>query len=172
MVQKDWAKGFPFLKPVDLIEVPKWPKGCNFRCADYSKLRGLFYFVSFSFSRVRQGEFSMAVTVSRYSDRSVLEPPDDYHPSPTNIGTYNMAAFLGCRNFRWQIVDCNTRLNEVVVSLGGIQEETPSHVAVNIWKPSSFDLPFNTICDEAIRDVNAKLRHYVFPKLDIFLPTG
>lgn len=167
MVREAWKTQFPFLKPVDLDETPKLPKGCNFRCDDYASSRSVFYFVTFDFSQQRQGEFSIGVTVSSSAKKSVLNPPADYRPTPTNIGSYNIAAFLGQPAFRWDFVDVDAKTNATLASLGGTPIPTPSHVAANTWKPSSYALPFTQIADEAIRDVNDKLRRFVFPKLEI-----
>ena len=164
-VRETWKTEFPFLKPVDLDETPKLPKGCNFRCDDYASTRGVFYFVAFDFSQRRVGEFSLGVTVSGSAGKSVLDPSADYRPTPTNIGSYSMGVFLGRQSFRWDLVDVDAKTNAILISLGG--EPIASHVSENTWKPSSYALPFEQIADEAIRDVNDKLRRFVFPKLEI-----
>jgi len=166
-VREVWTAEFPFLKPVDLDEVPRQPKGSNFGCDDYFSTRGVCYFVSFDFSQRRQGEFLVGVTVSPSREKSVLSPPEDYTPTPTNIGTYNLAKFLNRQSFRWDLVDVDAKTNATLVSFGAAPIPTPDYVSANIWKPSSYALPFDQIADEAIRDVNDKLRRFVFPKLEI-----
>jgi len=168
-VREAWKTEFPFLKLVDLEETPKTPKGCNFRCDDYFSRRGVCYFVTFDFSQRRQGEFSIGITVSPSPEKSVLNPPEHYVPTPTNIGSYNMAVFLNRPSFRWDLVDVDAKTNAILSSLGGMPIATPAHVAANVWKPSSYASPFEQIAAEAIRDVNDKLRRFVFPKLDIAL---
>ena len=103
-VREAWLREFPFFKPVDLDEVPKQPKGSTFRCDDYFSTRGVCYFVSFDFSQRRQGEFLVGITVSPSREKSVLNPPEDYTPTPTNVGTYNLAKFLNRQSFRWDLV--------------------------------------------------------------------
>lgn len=166
-VREAWKNEFPFLKPVDLDEIPKMPKGSNFRCDDYFSTRGVCYFVSFDFSQRRQGEFLVAITVSPIREKSVLSPPKDYTPAPTNVGTYNLAKFLNRSSFRWDLVDVDAKTNAILVSLGGAAISTPDYVTANVWKPSSYALPFEQIAGEAIRDVSDKLRRFVFPKLEV-----
>jgi len=166
-VKEIWKTEFPFLKSVQLNEMPKLPKDCNFRCDDFFSTRGVVYFVTFDFSPRRQGEFSLGITVSHSPDKSILSPPIDSQPSPTNIGSHNIASFLERPAFRWDLVDVDARTNAILVSLGGQAIATPSHVAANTWRPSSYSLSFGQIADEAIRDVNDKLRRFVFPKLNI-----
>jgi hypothetical protein len=169
-VRKAWSVEFPFLKPVDLDEVPKVPKGSTFRCDDYFSTRGVCYFVSFDFSQRRHGEFMVGITVSPSREKSVLNPHENYPPSPRNVGTYNLATFLGRQSLDWDLVDVDAKTNAVLVSLGMAPILTPDYVAVNVWKPSSYSLPFEQIADEAIRDVSDKLRRFVFPKLEIHEP--
>jgi hypothetical protein len=166
-VREAWAVEFPLLKPVDVDEVPKRPKGGNFRCDEYFGTRGVCYFVSFDFSDRRHGEFMVGITVSASPEKSVLNPSEYYPPSPGNVGSYNLAEFLNRQSFHWDLLDVDGKMNAILVSLGGEPIPTPDYVAVNIWKPSSYSLPFEQIADEAIRDVSDKLRRFVFPKLEI-----
>jgi hypothetical protein len=166
-VREAWSTEFPFLKPVDLDEVPRQPKGSNFRCDDYFSMRRVCYFVSFDFSQRRQGEFLVGITVSPSREKSLLNPPEDYTPAPTNVGTYNLAKFLNRQSFRWDLVDVDAKTNATLVSLGVAPIPTLGYVAANVWKPSSYGLAFEQIADEAICDVSDKLRRFVFPKLEI-----
>ena len=143
------------------------PKGSNFRCKDYFATRGVCYFVTFDFSQHRIGEFLIGITVSPSLEKSILSPPENYTPSPTNMGSYNMAVFLGRRSFSWDLVDVDAKMNAILISLGGEPIQTPDYVSVDIWKPSSYELPFEQIAEEAICDINEKLRRFVFPKLEI-----
>lgn len=166
-VRQTWSVEFPFLKPVDLDEVPMQPKGSIFRCDEYFATRGVCYFVSFDFSQRRQGEFMVGITVSPSREKSILDPPQDYTPTPTNVGTYNLAKFLNRQSFVWDLVDVTARTNAIQREFGIPPTTTPGYVAPNTWKPPSYALPFEEIANEAIRDVSDKLRRFVFPKLEI-----
>jgi hypothetical protein len=76
-----------------------------------------------------------------------------------------MGVVLDRQSFRWDLVDVDAITKAIWFSLGG--EPIASRVSENRWKPSSYALPFDQIADEAIRDVNDKLRLFVFPKLEI-----
>jgi hypothetical protein len=166
-VKEAWSTDFPFLKPVELDEVPKQPKGCNFRCEDYFSTRGVCYFVTFHFSQRRQGEFSVSIAVSPSRDKSVLNSPEIYIPAPKNVGSYSMAVFLNRQSFRWDLTDVDAKTNGTLLSLGMASLPTADYVSANVWKPSSYALPFEQIADEAIRDLSNKLRQFIFPKLEI-----
>lgn len=166
-VRENWKTQFPFLEPVNLEEMPKMPKGNNFCCKEYFAIRGVCYFITFDFSQRRQGEFSIGITVSPSPEKSILSHPEDYIPTPTNIGSYNIAVFLGRQSFRWGILDVDAKTNAILTSLCGEQIQTPDYISVNLWKPSSYSLPFEKIAEEAILDINEKLRRFVFPKLEI-----
>lgn len=170
-VRENWKTEFPFLKPVNLDETPKLPKGCNFCCDRYASTREVYYFVTFDFSQRRQGEFSVGITVSNSPEKSVLNPPVDYRPAPTNVGSYSIAVFMGRSAFRWDLVDVDAITNATLASLGGPPIAMAGHVAANTWKPSSYALPFVQIVDEAVCDVSDKLRRFVFPKLEIAFGT-
>ena len=109
----------------------------------------------------------VGITVSPSEAKSVLNPPENHPPSPTNVGIYNLARFLNRQSFSWDLVDVDAKTNAILVSLGGAAIQMPDHATLNVWKPSSYALPFDQIADEAIRDVNDKLRRFVFPKLEI-----
>lgn len=166
-VREIWKIEFPFLKPVNLDETPKLPNGCNFRCDDYALTRAVYYFVTFDFSQRRQGEFTVGITVSSSPEKSVLNPPADYQPTPTNVGSYSIAAFLEHPAFRWDLMNVDAKTSEFLVSLGGTPIPLSKHILANTWKPSSYALPFEQIAEEAIHDVSDKLRRIVFPKLEI-----
>ena len=116
-LREKWKTEFPFLKPVDLDEVPKIPKGCNFRCDDYFPTRGVFYYVTFDFSLRRVGEFSLGASVSRSAEKSIFDPVNT-EPGPTSIGMYTIAQFMGCQRFCWEIVDVDAKLDEFLTSVG------------------------------------------------------
>ena len=166
-VGETWRTEFPFLKPVDLDEIPKIPKGSTFRCDDYFVTRGVCYFVSFDFSQRRQGEFMVGITVSPSPEKSFVNPLEYHPPSPISVGVYNLAAFLNRPSFRWDLVDVDAKTNAILISLGGMPITTPDFVAVDVWKPSSYALPFEQIATQAVRDVSDKLRRFVLPILEI-----
>jgi hypothetical protein len=164
-VREVWKREFPFLELVDIDQVPKLPKGTDFGCDEYAINRGVYYFVSFHFRPKVPGDLSIAVTVSNSPDKSVLDPPLDYRPSPTNVGTYNIAAFLGLPDCRWHLTDVDGDLNRWLFPGGEPPVVLPPDP--NVWKPSSYAIEFDVIADEAIQDVNDKLKRFVFPKLEI-----
>lgn len=127
----------------------------------------MYYFIAFDFSPQKRGEFSVGITVSPLAEKSLLDPTEVSKSGPKNIGAYTIAAFLGKPVFRWDLVDVDAKTNAILVSLGGSPIRTPGYVAINVWKPSSYDLPFEQIANLAIDDVNEKLRRFVFPKLGI-----
>jgi len=170
IVRQAWAAEFPFLEPVDLAEVPRLDKGSNFRCDRYFDARGVCYFLQFHFLKSRHGEFSLRVAVSPSPDKSVLSFGPYRDPGPTTVGYYNIADFLVVQSFTWAIVDVNAKLDELWLSLGVEPLEHFERKPAVFWKPSSFALPFEEICAEAIGDINDKLRCAVFPKLQIALP--
>ena len=166
-VRESWKREFPFFEPVDINEVPKLPKGTKFVCGDHFESRKVVYFIHFDFSEKRAGEFSICVSISASKDRSVLEPPNVYKPSPLNVGSYGIGAFLDCQTFRWTLVDVDAGLDENLRSLGLEPIGFASMPSPNTWKPSSFSLPAEKIVEEAILDVNEKLKSHVFPRLQI-----
>jgi len=166
-VRETWKRELPCFKLVDLDEIPKQPKSCNFRCDSYFASRGVCYFITFDFSHRRQGEFSVGITVSNSPEKSILNPPDNYTPTPTNVGSYNLAKFLDRQSFRWDLVDVDGKTNAALVEFGMAPVFTPDYVAANVWKPSTYALSFDQIADEALRDASDKLRRFVFPKLHI-----
>lgn len=166
-VAETWRTEFPFMKAVDLDQIPKLPKGATFQCDDYLLRRSVCYFVSFDFSQRRQGEFMVGIAVSHSPEKSLVSPAEYHPPSPTNVGVYNLAAFINRPSFRWDLVDVDAKTNAILNSLGGMPISTPDYVAVDVWKPTSYALPFEQIADQAVSDVSDKLRRFVFPKLEI-----
>lgn len=167
-VREAWKKEFPFLKLVDLDEIPRLPKSSNFCCDDYFSSRGVCYFVTIDFSARRHGEFMVGITVSPSREKSVLNPSTYNPPSPSHVGSYNLAEFLdrqSCR--RWDLVDVDAKTSAICNELGIPMMTLLDHAAADVWKPSSYSLPFDQIADEAIHDVSDKLRRFVFPKLEI-----
>jgi hypothetical protein len=107
------------------------------------------------------------ITVSPSPDKTFIDPQGDYPPGPTNIGPYNLGWFLDPhQNLLWDLVDVDGKVNAILASLGG-GFQFPEYSGPDVWKPSSYVLPFEEITDEAIRDINDRLRRFVFPKLEI-----
>ena len=156
-----WRREFPFLKPVDLDEVPRLAKGCNFICDDYGKTKGRYYFVHVDFSPKRRGEFSIGVVVSPSPGRSMLDPAMVDHPTCTSIGSFAIWKFMRRSHFVWALVD----LDAESIALLGFSSGLPK--SPNVWRPTTYDQPIEKICDEAIAHVNQTLRTQVFPVLQI-----
>ena len=72
-IANTWRVEFPFLKPVDLKEIPRVAKGCNFLCDLYGKTRSRYYFVRLNFSPKCHGQFSIGITISPSANHSILE---------------------------------------------------------------------------------------------------
>src|SRR5262245_3776214 len=100
-----WRKEFPFLKPVDLDEIPRVPKGFNFLCDAYGQTRGRYYFFAIEFSPKCRGQFSLRVAVSSSPERSTLGSVLSSQPSPGAIGSFGIARFLSKKAFAWALVD-------------------------------------------------------------------
>jgi len=162
-----WVVEFPCFKTVNLDERPKAAKGAVFRCDKYATDRGIYYFLVFEFPRHRPGEFSLRIAVSRSAEQSALDPPVDYKPTPTNIGSHDIAAFMQLQSYQWDLVDVDARNDVVLAELGGPALGGPTYRPESLWQPSSYSLDAESIVEEAIDDVNNKLRRYVFPQLNL-----
>ncbi|MBL9175357.1 MAG: hypothetical protein JNL10_17585 [Verrucomicrobiales bacterium] len=161
-----WQREFPFLKPVDLAEIPQLPKGCRFLCDDYFAERGRAYFIFFDFSLRRIGEFSLGITVSDSVTRCIRDYSLDA-PSSHALGMYSVGQFMGVQMRDWAIADVDGQVDALFRSLGqqpvGFAQTRSRHR----WYPTSFELPQLEIFDAALADVSATLKEYVFPKLQI-----
>jgi len=165
-----WRKEFPFLKQVDLDEVPRVPKGCNFLCDKYGATRGYYYFVAVEFSPKRRGQFSVRIAVSPSAQQSTLDTVMGFPPSPTTTGSFGIADFLGRKHFAWALVDLEAERDALFAKLGTPMPELGNNRHDRIWRPSTYDQPFDKIADEAIAHLNHMLRTNVFPKLEIETP--
>ena len=161
-----WQREFPFLKPVDLAEIPHLPKGCRFLCDDYFSERGRAYFIFFDFSLRRIGEFSLGITVSDSVTRSIREPGIDA-PSPDALGMYSIGQFMGIQMRDWALADIDAQVDALFLSLGQQPVGFAQTRSRYRWYPTSFELPQLEIFDGALADVSAILKEHVFPKLQI-----
>lgn len=161
-----WRREFPFLKPVDLAEIPPLPKGCRFLCDDYLAKRGRAYFVLFDFSLRRIGEFSVGITVSDSVTRSIREP-GLAAPSPDALGIYSISQFMGIQKRDWALVDVDAQIDALCQSLGQQPVGLTQTRSRYRWYPTSFELPQLEIIDDALADVSGILKEHVFPKLQI-----
>ena len=161
-----WRRDFPFLKPIDLPEIPRLPKGCRFFCDDYFAKRGTAYFIFFDFSLRRIGEFSLGITVSDSLTRSIREHGLD-SPSPHGLGMYSIGQFMGVRARDWALADVDAQVDALFQSLGqqpvGFAQTRSPHT----WYPTSFEVPQVEIFDAALADISGILKEHVFPKLQI-----
>ena|SRR3974390_3358624 len=162
-----WRKEFPFLKPVDLDEVPRVPKGCNFLCDAYGASRGYYYFVTLDFSPKRRGDFTVGITVSTSPNRSTLDPGETSRPSASTVGSYGIWQFMGRPRFVWALVDLEAERDALFAELGTPMPELGRRRSPNVWQPSTYGQPFEKIADEAIAHLNHTLRTEVFPVLEI-----
>lgn len=169
-VRDVWRIEFPFLKLVDLVEIPHLPKGCTFLCDDYFAERSKAYFVFFDFNLRRIGEFSLGITVSDSLTRSIRDPALGA-PSPFELGTYGIGQFINAQTRTWALVDVDAQVDALFRSLGqepvGLTEMRSRYT----WYPSSFNLSQAHIFDAAIADVSTLLTKHVFPKLQIVYET-
>jgi hypothetical protein len=165
-VRDVWKREFPFLKPVDLAEIPALPKGCTFRCDDYFAERGRAYFILFDFSLRRLGEFSLGISVSDSVTRCIREHGLDT-PSAYALGMYSVGQFIGAQTRTWALGDVDAKVDAIFRSLG---QEPVGFAQIRspfTWYPSSFELRQEQIFDEALADVRTILIEHVFPKLQI-----
>ena len=165
-VTEVWRIDFPFLKRVDLTEVPSVPKGSNFICDEYFRKRDRAYFIRFDFSQKRVGEFTIGITVSDSLTRSIREHGLE-SPSSSALGMFSIGQFLPVQSRTWALRDINAEVDQLFQSLGQEPVGFGKIRSTLTWYPSSFDLPQKEIVDAAIADVGATLKKHVFPKLEI-----
>ena len=73
---------------------------------------------------------------------------------------------MGQQSYCWDLVDIEGDSKAWFASLGiPMGDSIPA--APHAWHPSSYGLPREAIDEEAIQDVNEKLREFVFPVLEI-----
>ena len=164
-----WKEEFPFLKPVDLNEVPRMPKGTNFLCEACGDTRELYYFIAIEFSPKLRGQFTVRVAISDSPNRSTLGSAMGLSPSPTTKGSFGVQRFLGQQQFSWALVDLEKERDELLAEIGMPIPELGNNRTHNIWRPSSYEQPFESIAQEAIEHLNSVLRTKVFPVLKIEL---
>jgi hypothetical protein len=163
----DWAREFPFLRPIEVAETPMRPRGSNFVCDNFLRTRGHLYFFSVEIPPKRSEELTLEITISDSKERSRLEIGWRQDLLSLKPRTYRIGAFLNGKDFWWALADVNAKNSALMESLGAPAIGTSALQRANSWKPSSFDEPIETIVKEAVQDVNSKLRQHVFPKLHI-----
>lgn len=166
-VARSWASEFPFLSGVDLQEIPRVPKGCNFVCDAYGITRQRYYFISFDFSPKCRGQFTVRVTASESRERSILGQVTKTDPSPSAIGMFPIARFVNRPRLAWQLVDIQGERNALFARLGGEEDQVTPSRSKNVWHPSTYNQPIEKTSDEAIASINDILRRNVFPVLEI-----
>ena len=165
-VEAEWARLFPFLKPVELEERPKRGKLCNYIYQNQSKAN-FIYFISFQFSEIRIGEFTIDVSISHSNEVSVLDRRTKDDLQSLKYGSYRIGTFMGTKDYWWALVDVDSQNQELWRSVGERHPVLTQVSDQSRWRPSSFDLPPGGIISEALLDVNVKLQRFVFPRLDI-----
>ena len=166
-LKENWNNEFSFLKPSEVKEIPRRDKNCNFIYEGSYEEVGLAYFFSIQFSKIRVGEFTLDVSVSNDKEHSILERRGKQDLSELKIGTYRIGSFFEKKDYWWALVDVDAEGHRLFESIGGVGSDLPKLNEQNRWQPNSFKLPPDQIINEAIADVNEKLRLYVFPKCKI-----
>jgi hypothetical protein len=166
---RNWGGRFPALAPVHLPETPQPPKGSNFICDKYYGERRRAYFFNVFFSQKRRGEFTLSVTISDSQQRSLLEGRSSSDLNVPLIGTYRIAAFMQRQDYWWAIKDVNAESSDLLRSFGIASGDFGSRPTPHRWRPTSYDLPFEKVVEEALVDLNEKISNFVLPKLCISL---
>ena len=161
-LKKSWSIEFQCLKPIRR-------KGSNsivYCCDNYFTSRGLMYLFHVVFADKTPGRFSVSIGISK-SD--VNAGPLQGSSFETNkLGEYPIFAFLNKRDFWWHLENIESRKRASYAAMG-----VPGLTSIinyndnNRWRPSSYALPIEDIVDEAINDLNMRLKKFVFPKLQI-----
>jgi hypothetical protein len=164
-VREAWRRDYPFLKPVNLVEVPRLPNGANFLCDRYFSERGRAYFIWFDFPQKRFGEFHLGISVTDTLTQSIRDH-GLAKPTPTALGIYDVVQF-GSPKRTWALVDIEAESDKFFQSLGMDTSDLALPRSQSTWFPQSYEVPEAQIFDEAITDVAATLAKYVFPALQI-----
>jgi len=117
--------------------------------------------VSLDFSPKCRDQFSIGIVISPSPERSTLDPAMVDQPTPTSIGSFGIWQLMGRPYFAWALVD----LEAETKALLGLSSGLPK--SPDVWRPATYDQPLEKIVDEAIADVNLRLRAHVFPMLQI-----
>lgn len=162
-----WQREFPFLKPVELDEIPRVPKGFNYLCDVHGEARGRYYFFAIEFSPKRRGQFSLRVAVSPSPQRSTLGSALTSRPSALATGSFGIARFLDKKQFAWALVDLEAERDELFKDLGVAMPDLGDNRSEWLWRPSTYEQSFEGIAAEAIAHLNDMLCTKVFPVLEI-----
>lgn len=165
-LRKSWKQKFPFLVPVDLEEVPKVQKGCNFRCDKYLANRGVCYFFTIDFQPKTRGRFILRISTSSNPEKSIVEHGDWPLTAAKPTGMFGVWQILERRYLAWDLVDWAGELNQLYTQLGMDYRVEPGD-SPDIWRPVSYAVPIEAIVDAAIEDLNAVMMKEVFPRLEI-----
>ncbi len=138
-----------------------------FTCEDYLADRGLLYHLIVQFSKDAPGKFTVELTISNTPETLNKRSSGLLLVNERSIGTFRIARFWGKVDYWWRIQKdttgdffANVGFNELAsISSKFIEDET------TVWKPSSYDNPEESIFQEAMSDLNAKIVHFVLPKL-------
>ena len=154
-----WKRDMPFLEQVDINEIPKAPRGCNYRLK--VSMNDRFYFVRIEFNRKKRGEFSIGITASLTPIRSTLDASGDRIPCRTSIGSFGIWQFPNVPFRAWSLVDLELE-NVCFLGLGTGLPPSPQ-----VWRPTTYSQPIDRIIEEAITNVTKILKNNVFPTLEI-----
>ena len=168
IVGESWKDAFPALRPIHLKEIPQRPRGSNFLCDRYFQERGLVYFFSIGFAPKRPGQFTLSVTISDTQERSIFTGGGADELRVGKLGTYRIAAFMKRQDWWWCLSDVEKEADDFMVSLGG----GPIYAGRKLphrWRANSYAVPLEQIVREGVLDLNAQIREYVLPQLNLVL---
>lgn len=166
-LRTSWKQQFPFLQSVDLDEVPRVQKGCNFRCDKYAVKRGVYYFFRITFDTKYRGRFTVGVSISSSLEKSILEHGLWPLSEAKSTGMFGIWQILERRYLAWDLVDWRTETNQFFTGAGVPEVGFSANKSEDIWQPVSYNAPVETIVDAAIADLNKVLQEEVFPRLEI-----
>lgn len=165
-VRKSWKQKFPFLMPVDLDEVPKVQKGCNFRCDKYWASRGVCYFFTIDFQPKIRGRFTLGISISSNPEKSIIGHGVWPLTAAQPTGMFGVWQILERRYLAWDLVDRVGELNQLYDQLG-MDYRMERDDSPDIWRPTSYSMPVERIIEAAIEDLNSVMEKQVLPKLRI-----
>ena len=161
-LEKSWSTEFPGLEVIRRNA----SGSIVFCCNKYFTSRGLMYLFHIAFSSRRPGRFSVSIGISKSEVNAGPLQGSNFEPS--KLGEYPICAFQSTKDFWWHLEDIESRERASLAQWGvpGLTSLV-NYNDNNRWRPSSYALPIEDIVDEAICDLNQRLKKFVFPKLQI-----
>jgi len=162
-----WQREFPFLQPASANIIPNRSQSITYTYHTGSATN-LFYHFAILFTSKQPGEFTVEIFISDKPTQETMTIcwPDDI--KDRKLGQYRIGWFVDGKDHWWGLKDNVAESNAFMKSLDA---DFPSNLQMQkrqyLWLPSSLDQPLNSIINEAIADLNQKMKDHVFPKLDI-----